>query len=402
MLELEEARDRILAAVQPLSCERVPLSAAFGRAAAKPIHSLTDLPPFDNSAMDGYAVRASDTSSASPETPVPLKLCGQIFAGDRFSDPVPAGSCVRIFTGSPLPKNTDAVLMQEDSRVLPEKPDTVLVLEKVRPWENVRFAGEDVKRGMELLRAGDFVSAGRIDLLAATGLSEINVARQPIIGLVATGSELQEAGQPLAPGKIYESNRVGLAALLPRAGALSRIFPLVRDDPAVTRSALEEALRQCDGVITTGGVSVGELDFVKSAFEQIGGRLEFWKVAVKPGKPFVFGRWQEKLLFGLPGNPVSALVTFLLLVRPALLRWQGATDLGLPAHPGTLMESLENSGERRHFMRVKVDEKGNVCSAGTQASHILSSLAKANGLVDVPPRTTFESGTAVQVLRWNF
>ena len=213
-----------------------------------------------------------------------------------------------------------------------------------------------------------------------------------MVGLLATGSELQEPGQPLAPGQIYESNRIALAALMQRAGAVPRTFPLVADALAATSLALADAFNQCDAVVTSGGVSVGEMDFIKRAFEQIGGELEFWKVAIKPGRPFVFGRCRGKLLFGLPGNPVSALVTFLLLVRPALLRWQGATDVSLPAHPGVLAEPLANDGERRHFMRVKVDPTGKVRSAGVQASHVLSSVAAANGLVDVPPNTTLACG----------
>ena len=181
-----------------------------------------------------------------------------------------------------------------------------------------------------------------------------------MVGLLATGSELTEPGQPLAPGRIYESNRTALAALMERAGAVPKTFPLVADVLAGTSQALADAFNQCDAVVTSGGVSVGEMDFLKRAFEQIGGKLEFWKVAIKPGRPFVFGRYRGKLLFGLPGNPVSALVTFLLLVRPALLRWQGATDVSLPAHPGVLAEPLANPGERRHFMRVKVDPSGKV------------------------------------------
>ncbi len=220
------------------------------------------------------------------------------------------------------------------------------------------------------------------------------------MGLLASGSELLEGGQPLASGKIYESNRAGLAALAAQAGAIPRIFPLVKDSLADTRAALESAFAGCDVVVTSGGVSVGEMDFVKDAFEKIGGELQFWKVAIRPGRPFVFGRLGEKFLFGLPGNPVSAFVTFLLLVRPALARWQGARDVRLPAHPGTLVEPLVNPGERRHFTRVTVDAAGNVRSAGTQASHILSSLASADALVDVPPKTTLPAGAAVSVLRW--
>ena len=173
------------------------------------------------------------------------------------------------------------------------------------------------------------------------------------------------------------------------------------DNLAATRLALEDACRQCDAVVTTGGVSVGEMDFVKHAFEQIGGELEFWKVAMKPGRPFVFGRCQGKLLFGLPGNPVSALVTFLLLVRPALLRWQGAANIALPVLPGVLAQPLVNEGGRRHFMRVKVDPAGKTVSAGFQAAHVLSSMAAANGLVDVPANTTLTAESPVSVLRWD-
>jgi molybdopterin molybdotransferase len=265
----------------------------------------------------------------------------------------------------------------------------------------VRFRGEDVKRGAPLFSAGEEVGVGGVGLLGALGLDKIRVGRQPVIGLLSTGSELLEAGQSLSPGKIYESNRVTLAALLARAGARSKIFPLVPDNLAATQAALERAFGECDGVVTTGGVSVGEHDFVKTAFQQLGGVMDFWKVAIRPGKPFVFGRWREKFLFGLPGNPVSAFVTFLLLVRPALRRWQGAASVELPTSQGTLAAPLANHSDRRHFMRMTVDAAGNVRSAGLQSSHILSSLAKANGLLAVPPQTTLESGTGVQILRWD-
>jgi molybdopterin molybdotransferase len=221
-----------------------------------------------------------------------------------------------------------------------------------------------------------------------------------VTGLLASGSELSEGGQPLAPGGIYESNRTGLAALIAEAGRTTRVFPLVKDTPGETRQALANAFADCDLVVTSGGVSVGEADYIKSAFTDLGGKLEFWKVAIRPGRPFVFGEWNGKFLFGLPGNPVSAFVTFLLLVRPALRRWQGELEAGLPRQTGTLAEALSNPGTRRHFMRVRVDVAGAVLSAGAQGSHVLSSLACANGLVDVPPETTLPGGSHVQVLRW--
>jgi len=222
----------------------------------------------------------------------------------------------------------------------------------------------------------------------------------PRVALLATGSELIEGGLPPAPGKIYESNRSMLAALVRQAGGVPIILPLVEDTLTATRNALRDAVAQCDVVVTAGGVSVGEFDFVKQAFEELGGELAFWRVAIRPGKPFVFGRSHGKFLFGLPGNPVSALVTFLLLVRPALRRLQGATDPALPKSFGVLVEPLENPGDRRHFMRVFLDEHGDVRSTGVQSSHILSSLAQANGLVDVPPHATLSAGATVPVIRW--
>jgi molybdopterin molybdotransferase len=217
--------------------------------------------------------------------------------------------------------------------------------------------------------------------------------------LLATGAELRAAGDPLLPGQIYESNRAALAAMACRVGARPQLFPIVKDEPAATCAALERAFADCDLVVTTGGVSVGEMDLVKSALENLQGDLAFWRVAIRPGKPFAFGRWRDKLLFGLPGNPVSALVTFWLLVRPALLRLQGAADCSPPVRTGVLTEPLANRGDRTHFVRVKVD--GNqVSSAGLQASHALGSLARAEGLVELPTQTTLAAGSVVSVLMW--
>jgi molybdopterin molybdotransferase len=400
MLELEQARERILAALPPLPVEVVPLRAAAGRVLAEPILAPMALPAFDNSAMDGYAVRAEDLKEARPATPTVLALAARIPAGETPVGSLQPGTCVRVFTGSALPPGADAVVMQEDTCPAPHQPDHVAFPESIPPWENVRFQGEDVKGGTELFQAGERLNAGRVGLLAALGFKNVKVSKQPRIGVLATGNELLEADEPLAPGKIYESNRVTLAILLARFGAVPRTFPLVADSLAATCLALENAFAECDAVVTSGGVSVGEFDWVRSAFTQIGGHVEFWQVAVKPGKPFVFGRWREKFLFGLPGNPVSALVTFLLLVQPALFRWQGATQVTLPTHPGVLVEPLTNHGDRRHFVRVTVDAQGQVRSAGVQASHVLSSLAKANGLVDVAPDATLPAGTTVPVLRW--
>jgi molybdopterin molybdotransferase len=401
MLELEAALHRILAAMPPAQPERLSLHQAHRRFLAERIVSPLELPGFDNSAMDGYAVRAEDLWKATSTSPVALHVKGRVAAGEIFSGEVTTGSCVRLFTGSPVPRGADAVVMQEDTRADPGQPGTIWFLDSIKPWENIRFRGEDLKSGAVLGDMGTELTAGRLSLLNAVGLTHLNAGRQPLTGVLVTGSELVEAGQPRTPGKIYESNRLGLATLISEAGAIQKMFPLVKDTLADTRAALEMAFAECDVVVSSGGVSVGELDFIKSAFEQMGGELEFWKVAIRPGRPFVFGRCGTKFLFGLPGNPVSAFVTFLLLVRPALLRWQGATTVSLPVQHGVLAEALSNPDDRRHFMRVVIDPSGKVRSAGAQASHLLSSLAIANGLLDLPPRTALAFGASVPVLRWS-
>ena len=232
-----------------------------------------------------------------------------------------------------------------------------------RPWENIRMQGEDVKKDSLLMDCGERLSAATLMLLAATGCASINVWKRPTVGLLATGSELVEAPTSLSAGQIFESNRIGLASVVKSVGGIPKVFAIATDTLSQTKRALNSALAECDILVTSGGVSVGEFDFIKPAVEAIGGSLDFWKVSIKPGRPFVFGKAQSKLLFGLPGNPVSAFVTFLLLVRPALLRWQGAKKVDLPASPAILAEPLNNPGGRRHFIRVRVDDAGEVHSA---------------------------------------
>src|SRR5580765_7257599 len=271
MLELEQARKGILATIPTLPAETVPTSAALGRIVAEPIHAPIDLPCFDNSAMDGYAVRSSDLARATAQSPVALKAFAESPAGEVLNEQLAPGKCVRLFTGSVLPPGADAVVMQEDTRPAPGQTREILFSESIKPWENVRFRGEDVRKGASLFSDGERVNVGGLGLLAAVGLDVLRAHRQPVIGLLSTGSELIEASQPIAPGKIFESNRVMLAALLSRVGARPNVFPLVCDDLAATQSALEKALGECDGVITTGGVSVGEYDYVRTAFERLGG-----------------------------------------------------------------------------------------------------------------------------------
>jgi molybdopterin molybdotransferase len=395
MHTLEEARAEMLRAIAPLPVETVPLAEAAGRVLAGEARARTDLPRFDNSAMDGYAVRAAEAGTGAK-----LKCIGEVPAGSAFEGNVGAGECVRIFTGSPMPEGANAVVMQEDTRAVGVE---IEITDGAKPFEHVRLRGEDVKAGEIIGRVGERLHAGRLQLLGAAGVAEVGAYRKPIVGVLATGDELREPGEDLGAGGIYESNRAALAELIRQAGALPRVFPLVRDSLEATTGALQTAFAECDAVVTSGGVSVGEHDFVKAALEELGGLLDFWRVKIKPGKPFVFGRLEGKPLFGVPGNPVSAMVTFLVLVRPALMQLQGAADLSeldLPVHPGVLAEPLANRGDRRHFMRVRVDAQGRVHTTGLQASHAVGSLGQANGLVDVPPEARLAAGEMVAVLRF--
>ena len=328
MVELKEAQQRILDTLQPTEIEIVPLSAAADKVLAKDGVAAINLPRFDNSAMDGYAVRATDASTGAR-----LRQIGEVPAGTVFTGEVGDGECVRIFTGSPLPPGANAVVMQEDTHA---EGDIIEITDGVKPFENIRLHGEDVKEGEVIGQPGQRLHAGRLQLLGAAGVGEVSVHRQPVIGVLSTGDELCEPGTELGAGGIYESNRLALAELIREAGAAPRVFPLVPDTLEATAAALKGAFAECNGVVTSGGVSVGEHDYVKAALEQLGGTLDLWRVKIKPGKPFVFGRLDEKPLFGVPGNPVSAMVTFLVLVRPAILRMQGAEDLDLPSHPGEI------------------------------------------------------------------
>jgi molybdopterin molybdotransferase len=392
MHTLEQARAEMLEVIAPLPAETAPLAQAAGRVLAAEVRAAVDLPRFDNSAMDGYAVRAVDAGKGAK-----LRCIGEVPAGSSFENEVGAGECVRIFTGSPMPEGANAVVMQEDTRAA---DDLIEITDGAKPFEHVRLLGEDVKTGEVIGRAGERLHAGRLQLLGSAGVAEVSIHRQPIVAVLATGDELREPGEDLGAGGIHESNRLALAELIRQCGAAPRVQPLVRDSMEATMTALQTAFAECDAVVTSGGVSVGEHDYVKAAFEKLGGSLDFWRVKIKPGKPFVFGRLAEKPLFGVPGNPVSALVTFLVLVRPALMQLQGAADLGLSVHPSVLADALANRGDRRHFIRVRVDSKGTVHATGLQASHAVGSLGQANGLVDVPPESNLAEGESVEVLRF--
>lgn len=401
LLSLEEALERILQHIQPLGTEEIWINQADGRVTATGLTAGLSLPIWDNSAMDGYAVRVEDVPSANSAKPVSLKCQGEIPAGSKSHIEVTSGTCLRIFTGSPMPLGADAVVMQEDTSEDPNNPGSILIMDSVRPFENVRFRGEDIKEGNPICPPGTRLSPFHVALAAATGMDRCQLYARPKVGILATGSELCEPGKPLPEGSIYESNRVLIQSLVRRAGCEAIVYPIVEDNLEATCTSLSKAADECDALVTSGGVSVGDYDFIKPAIESLGGVIDFWRIRIKPGKPLVFGKIKSKPLFGLPGNPVSATVTFTLLVHPALAKLGGEVAFTHSYMGGVLSETLENPGDRRLFMRMKHDCEGRLSKSGTnQASHALGSLAASAGMVAIPEASKLEAGSKVSLLLW--
>lgn len=395
---LEHVLSEILGRVEMSRHMVLSLEQASGHTLAEDVCSSLDLPRFDNSAMDGFAVCSSDFRDAV--LPLSLELIGESPAGDKSEGAIQPGQCLRVFTGSKMPSGADAVLMKEDTSPDQEHPGNIHALDWVKPWENVRYKGEDIQAGTLMGRMGQRIDFALTALLAASGLDRVKVHEFPKLGIMATGNELIEPGQSLGVSGVYESNRLMLSQLVQGFGAETQIFPIVEDHVDEIAAGLSRAFECCDIVISSGGVSVGDYDLVKPAFEKLGGVIEHWKIAIRPGKPMAFGRFGSKLFFGLPGNPVSAAVTCFLLVCPILLKMQGADPRGMPHGWFVLGETLENKGDRTHFVRVTIDRKGVASSSGLQASHAIGSLNRSHGLVEVRPAETIEKGQRVKVLLW--
>lgn len=397
MLTEQEALNHILSSVTPLPARSVPLREALYGYAARTIHATIPLPGFDNSAMDGYAVRAKDS-----RTPQPLQVIGAIAAGDMAGIPLAPHTAIRIFTGAPMPAGADAVIMQEDVSTDAGKT-SIVCREPVEPGENVRVLGCDLCMGQRIVEKGEPLHAARLAVLASQGLTHVEVAEVPRIAVVTTGDELIPPGEPLPPGKLYNSNGVMLEAMLRSIGIASPITVChLRDDLEQTVTALRELTVRHDFIILSGGVSVGEHDHIKPALKALGIPAEFWRVKVKPGKPMLFAKATRTSrpchLFGLPGNPVSSHVTFHLFVRPALLKALGAGDasLNLPGVSATLTRSMRNRGDRPHYLRGW-HEDGKFTPAGVQQSHALFSLSRANAFLRMEPEQELPEGAAVHV-----
>jgi molybdopterin molybdotransferase len=380
MIGINEAIDAVLAAVPAAQTEEVSLLAAFGRVLARDIVSPEQTPPFDNSAMDGFAVRGAELEAGRREFAVTI----EIPAGRWVETPVGAGQAAKIMTGAPMPPGVDTVVPVEQTR---SADDIVTVTEPSATGANVRRAGEDIARGDTLFPSGTTLGPAEVGLLASAGMDKVTVARRPRVAILATGSELVEPGRPVKPGQIRNSNSFTAYGQVLAAGAEPVPLGIARDDLDETRRLIGMALRE-DVVITSGGVSVGEFDFVKQVQEELGVQRRFWGVRSKPGKPIAFGVAGDKLVFGVPGNPVAAMVCFELYVRPALWAMMGATRMYRPHLWAAAAEPVKPSRDRTEARRCRLMQRDGVwtfATTGSQGSGILRSMALADGLVIVPP-----------------
>jgi molybdopterin molybdotransferase len=404
MISVEEAQSRVLAAVEPIDIETIDLIDALGRVLREDIAATHDIPSADNSAMDGYAVRAADVANA----PVTLRVIEDLPAGKIARRTVTDGTAARIMTGALMPNGADSVVQVEltDGGSATVQIH-VQIREAVNVGTNVRRRGEDMRAGDVVLRTGTRIGPAEVGVLASAQRRSVSVARRPTIAILSTGDELVEAGEPIAAGQVVNSNAWSLAALVAQHGAIPERLGIVRDDLDATIAALERALA-CDFVITSGGVSVGAYDFVKNALEALGAETMFWRIAMKPGKPVALSRLRGRLVFGLPGNPVSSMVSFLLFVAPALRKSMGMTsDLLQPTANVRLLAPLRSKGDRRAYLRVRVgvDEGGELVAQPmtSQGSGVSTSMVGANGLAIVDAGvTSIDAGQIVKTLLIGF
>jgi molybdopterin molybdotransferase len=390
MLSADQLLDALLERAHGVTeTETVTVTDALGRVLAVPQTSTITVPPMDNSAMDGYALRVADVVAAGVKLPVSQR----ILAG-AIGEPLQPGSAARIFTGAPVPPGADAVLMQEYCEVTGED---VVINAMPHAGENIRRAGEDIQAGAQILAAGTRIGAAEMGLAASVGLAELPVFRKLKVACFFTGDELVTPGTPLQPGQIYNSNRYTLNGLVNGLGCELIDLGIVPDTLEATEAALARASQEADVVITSGGVSVGEADYVKAAVEKLG-RVEMWKVAMKPGKPLVYGRVNDADFIGLPGNPVSAFVTFCLFVRPFLLKRMGASDVLYRAFAVQADFAWSKAGARREFLRARLQPDGRLALFPNQSSGVLTSCAWSDGLVDLGVGQTIAPGDWVRFI----
>jgi molybdopterin molybdotransferase len=396
-MPVEKARSHIRAFLEPVTAvERLSVRVALGRVLAEEVISPVNVPQHDNSAMDGYAVRFDDLKKDGEAT---LKVIGTAFAGKPFDGSVGPGQAVRIMTGAVIPQGTDTVIQQERAKI---SGDTVAVAPVTKKGTNTRSAGEDLRQGEPALKRGQPLRPAQIGLLASLGIGEVSVYRKLRVAFFSTGDELVPVGRPLGSGQIYDSNRYTIYGMLTRLGCDVLDMGVIRDDPKAVERAFDEAAQSADVVITSGGVSVGEADYVKQILERLGEVL-FWKIAMKPGRPLAYGRIGRAHFFGLPGNPVAVMVTFYQFVRDALLCLQGqATVVPLPTLKVTCTSAIKKAPGRTEFQRGVLsraaDGQWTVRTTGEQGSGILSSMSQADCFIVLPTEVgNLPAGAVVDV-----
>lgn len=421
MLSVEEALDKVLNEIETLDDESVRILDSLGQVLAEDIQSDIDVPPLDNSAMDGYAVRYEDTTGASTDNPKYLKVIDTIIAGSISEKKVVTGTAARIMTGAPVPEGADSVVQFENTDEAQRKESSgdapieqVGILSEATPELNVRKAGESIAKGATILRKGTVLRPSEIGMIASLGHSHVRVIRRPVIAVLSTGNELVETGKPLPEGKIYNSNSYSIAGLIKRYGAIPKMLGIALDEEEDLLNKLKQA-QDADMLLTTGGVSMGDYDMVKDILAR-DGEMVFWKVRVKPGKPLAFGKIKGSGRngstrtiphLGLPGNTVSCMVSFELFVRPAILKMMGKTKVAKPTVEAVLEDDVKNNAGRRVYDRAVIEKRDGHYYArltGPQGSGILSSMSLANGLVLIPEdRKEMKKGEIVQALMldWN-
>ncbi len=391
MISEEEARNRILEAVKPRPERTVLLSDALDCFSACDVVARLPLPNFDNSAMDGYAVVASSSKKGTR-----LRVVSEQPAGIDRELRISTGEAIRIFTGAPMPAGADAVVMQEDTT---REGDEIVINVGVDPGEFIRRRGCDLAEGQKILERGERIRPATIALLASQGLTDVTIGGQVNAAIVSTGDEIVMPGRKLDHGQIYDSNSILLQALLQRFGASVTSVEHCPDQPERLIEAIQRGIKN-HILVVTGGVSVGEHDLVQATLRSLGAKIDVWRVAIKPGKPFLFGEAGGCAVFGLPGNPVSAFVTFLQFVRPAILTMMSANNIALPKTPVRLAVDLANEGDRAHYVRGRIDG-GTFAPIGRQESHALFGLSQSNALLRVAVGESLKAGAIVDVQTWD-
>jgi len=381
---LHEAQKTVFEATKTLGLEKISLLDAFGRVLGEDIIAARDNPPWDNSAMDGFAVRWEDIKQEHAITkPVALKVIEDVPAGTVATKSVGPGQAIRIMTGAPIPKGADTVVKVEETE---PSEDTVKIFKEVERGGNIRPQGEDVKKGDCIIAKGTQIRPAEAGMLAILAKSFVLVYQRPRVAILSTGDELADLDERFDEEKIINSNSYGTAAAVQEAGGIPILLGIAKDQPAALKEKISHGLN-ADILVLSGGVSMGDYDFTKAVFKDLGAEMNFWKLAIRPGQPLAFGKIQGKLAFGLPGNPVSSMVTFEQLVRPAMLKMGGHRSYGRPVVQAVFQEKFSKRTDRRHFLRGILSRENNVLTVrttGDQGSGILTSMVKANGLIDVP------------------